>query len=81
MIPVIVGGLRCILLRIRTSIDGCAASADYVSPPLILRSGILTQLVSPVVVIALIVVEPVDIVVQDISIASRQPVVVSRLSE
>jgi hypothetical protein len=43
--------------------------------------AIRTQLVSPVVVIALVVVESVDIVVQHISIARRQPMVISRLFE
>ena len=56
-----------------TSVDGggCASSSR-------LRKF---KLVSPVVVIDLVVVEPVDIVVQHIPVARRQPLVVSRLFE
>jgi hypothetical protein len=43
--------------------------------------GIRPQLVSPVVVIELVIVEAVDIVVQHISIAGGQPLVVCRLFE
>src|SRR6516162_5097748 len=49
--------------------------------PLVSGLGNRPQLVSPVVVIALVIVEPVDIVVQHISIARRQPLVISRLFE
>src|ERR1700752_5058480 len=69
----------------------------YLSPPLIsgyacpvgshflvLRPGIgrsTLELVSPMVVIALVIVEPVDVGVQNIPIAGRQPILVSRRSE
>ncbi len=46
-----------------------------------MRRDTTLKLVTPVVVIALVIVEPVDIVVQHISIARRQPLIIRRLSQ